>query len=84
MSKYLKFFSFSLWRKGGGGNGKPEALLEENKRGEGGLEMFLRRENEKNLRYFHTVPNWWLFFKSFTVYFIVCNKLQYKKNIQIL
>ena len=42
---------------GGGGNGKPEALLEENKRGRGGLETFLRRENEKNLRYLLTVPN---------------------------
>ena len=38
----------------GGGNGKPEALLEENKRG--GLETFLRRENEKNLRYLLMVP----------------------------
>ena len=36
---------------------KPDVLLEENKGGEGGgLEMFLRRENRKNLRYFHTVP----------------------------
>ena len=41
---------------GPGGNGKPEALLEENKRGEGSLETFLRRENEKNLRYLLTVP----------------------------
>ena len=43
--------------RGWGGNWKPEVLLEENKGGEGGgLEMFLRRENRKNLRYFHTVP----------------------------
>ena len=42
---------------GGGGNWKPEVLLEENKGGQGGdLEMFLQRENRKNLRYFHTVP----------------------------
>ena len=43
-------------KRGGGGIWKPEVLLEENKGGEGGgLEMFLRRENRKNLRYFHTV-----------------------------
>ena len=44
-------------KRGGGGIWKPEVLLEENKGGEGGgLEMFLRRENRKNLRYFHMVP----------------------------
>ena len=44
-------------KEGGGGIWKLEVLLEENKGGEGGgLEMFLRRENRKNLRYFHTVP----------------------------
>ena len=44
-------------KRGGGGIWKPEVLLEENKGGEGGgLEMLLRRENRKNLRYFHTVP----------------------------
>ena len=46
--------------KGGGEGikGKPEVLLEANKRGgRGGLELFLLRENRKNLRYFRTVPN---------------------------
>ena len=44
-------------KRGGGGIWKLEVLLEENKGGEGeGLEMFLQRENRKNLRYFHTVP----------------------------
>ena len=43
--------------EGGVGNWKLEVLLEENKEGEGlGLEMFLRRENRKNLSYFHMVP----------------------------
>ena len=41
---------------GGGGNWKPEVLLEEIKGGRGGLELFSRRENEKNLRYFLMVP----------------------------
>ena len=44
-----------------GGEGvlaKPVVLLEVIKGGEmGGLELFLRRENRKNLRYFRMVPN---------------------------
>ena len=50
-------FNLRKTKGGGGGSRKPEVLLEENKGGEGGgLELFLRRENKKNLRYFLTVP----------------------------
>ena len=43
--------------RGGGGSRKPEVLLEENKGwGGGGLELFSRRENKKNLRHVLTVP----------------------------
>ena len=41
-------------RKIEGGEGvviKPEGLLEENKEGAGGLELFSRSANRKNLRY---------------------------------